>query len=148
MITHNNIFVWNCRGSNAFYRYCNQYIRMHKPKVVVIMEIRCDPKKVEPPLKRLGFDKKLVFNNNGYVGGIVIAWQSCSFNIEEIIKISQFLHVVIQEANMNEWYFTAVYASPSDDRRKMLWEDLKNIANGMTQPWLVAGDFNDIASIA
>ncbi|XP_058734246.1 uncharacterized protein LOC131605976 [Vicia villosa] len=106
-------------ASNVFYRYCNQYIRMYKPKVADIMEIRCDPKKLESPLKSMGFDKNLAVNNNGYAGGLVIAWQSCSFNIEEIIKSPQLLHVVIKKANMNEWYFTAVYASPSDDRRKV-----------------------------
>ncbi|MCH86424.1 hypothetical protein A2U01_0007281 [Trifolium medium] len=38
-------------------------------------------------------------------------------------------------------------ASPNEENRRVLWEDLISIANNMNDAWLVAGDFNDIASI-
>lgn len=38
-----------------------------------------------------------------------------------------------------------MYVSPNEDNRKVLWEKLIDIANENDKPWLVAGDFNDIA---
>jgi hypothetical protein len=49
MNTQNRVLVWNCRGaaSTTFYRYCNQYVTSHKPNILVVMEIRCDPEKLK-----------------------------------------------------------------------------------------------------
>ncbi|PNX75251.1 ribonuclease H, partial [Trifolium pratense] len=51
---------------------------------------------------------------------------------------------------MQEWgvlvlHITPVYASPNEDNRKTMWDDLRIIANNMREAWLLAGDFNDIA---
>ncbi|KAI9070476.1 hypothetical protein K1719_047561 [Acacia pycnantha] len=43
-----------------------------------------------------------------------------------------------------EMLFTAVYASPTESKRHRLWESLYNLACDITEPWLLAGDFNDI----
>lgn len=45
-----------------------------------------------------------------------------------------------------DWSFTAVYVSPQDYLRRTLWTELMHIASSLQGEWLVAGDFNDIAS--
>ncbi|KAI9103644.1 hypothetical protein K1719_023267 [Acacia pycnantha] len=40
--------------------------------------------------------------------------------------------------------FTAVYASPNETRRSRMWDMLYNISTEITDPWLLAGDFNEI----
>ncbi|KAI9071964.1 hypothetical protein K1719_046075 [Acacia pycnantha] len=40
--------------------------------------------------------------------------------------------------------FTAIYANPNEQRRRQLWDDLLDLANEATKPWLIAGDFNEI----
>ncbi|KAI9082356.1 hypothetical protein K1719_035779 [Acacia pycnantha] len=40
--------------------------------------------------------------------------------------------------------FTAVYASPCVQKRFCLWDTLYKLATEISEPWLVAGDFNDI----
>ncbi|KAI9117049.1 hypothetical protein K1719_012048 [Acacia pycnantha] len=40
--------------------------------------------------------------------------------------------------------FTAVYASPCEQKRRRLWHAIKEMANNISAPWLVAGDFNEI----
>ncbi|MCI33632.1 hypothetical protein A2U01_0054849, partial [Trifolium medium] len=57
----------------------------------------------------------------------------------------QFIHLQVQLTNGGAWFFTPIYASPNEENRRVLWEDLLAIADTMTEPWLVAGDFNDIA---
>jgi hypothetical protein len=46
------------------------------------------------------------------------------------------------------WYFTPIYASPIEENKRVLWEDLKLIADRMLEPWMIAGDFNDIVCAA
>lgn len=48
---------------------------------------------------------------------------------------------------MDNWWFTAVYASPNDNCKKLLWEELKDIVNNLKGSWMVACDFNDIAVV-
>ncbi|KAI9113898.1 hypothetical protein K1719_015149 [Acacia pycnantha] len=42
--------------------------------------------------------------------------------------------------------FTAVYASPCEKRRQQVWSGLCSLAKEINEPWLVAGDFNEIKS--
>ncbi|XP_058782174.1 uncharacterized protein LOC131656479 [Vicia villosa] len=40
-----------------------------------------------------------------------------------------------------------MYASPLENNKKIMWEELHKLAEDTHGPWLVAGDFNDIAHI-
>ncbi|KAI9125415.1 hypothetical protein K1719_004031 [Acacia pycnantha] len=42
--------------------------------------------------------------------------------------------------------FTAIYASPNERMRHRIWELLYNISLETNEPWLLAGDFNEIKS--
>jgi hypothetical protein len=55
------------------------------------------------------------------------------------------MHLRIKYPNEGWWFLTPVYASPNKNTRSLLWEELKKIALPMNDPWLLAGDFNDIA---
>ncbi|KAH0652562.1 hypothetical protein KY289_030240 [Solanum tuberosum] len=39
-------------------------------------------------------------------------------------------------------YITVVYGYNTGDKRKELWTNLRDLAIGMTTPWLICGDFN------
>jgi hypothetical protein len=147
MNTSKNFFVWNCRGAanTSFYRYCKQYVTMHKPVLLVIVETRCDPSSLERTFKLLGYDGLAASEIHGYAGGIAVAWQKDNISVDICIKKFQFIHLKVQYHSGEQWFFTAVYASPNEENRKLLWEDLCDIANNMMEAWLVAGDFNDIA---
>ncbi|KAI9081966.1 hypothetical protein K1719_036228 [Acacia pycnantha] len=40
--------------------------------------------------------------------------------------------------------FTAIYGSPQKQLRKILWNDLQLLADSISSPWMLAGDFNAI----
>lgn len=42
--------------------------------------------------------------------------------------------------------FTIIYASPNEDKRRVLREDLKKIADRINGALMITGDFNDISS--
>ncbi|MCH79376.1 endonuclease/exonuclease/phosphatase family protein [Trifolium medium] len=121
---------------------------MHKPVMIVIVETRCDPTKLRRTFQLLGYEGFVASEVNGYAGGIIVAWKEDSINVQLGMKKFQFLHMRVQLLNKQQWFFTAIYASPNEENRRTMWEDLKNIADSMNCPWLLAGDFNDIACAA
>jgi hypothetical protein len=149
MNNQNNIMVCNCRGaaSSAFYRYCNQYVTTWKPLMLVIMETRFNPDKLKRTFNLLGYDGFIATENSGFSGGIVAVWKVDCFIVNLEIKKFQFLHLKVNYPKSRPWFFTAIYASPHENNRCSMWNDLKNIASNMKDPWLLAGDFNDILSI-
>lgn len=94
----------------------------------------------------LGFDAFHTSNCRGFVGGIVAAWKSNSMTVTVLRTEFQFIHMKIKFADEDDWLFTAVYASPRDELCRELWRDLYNIGTGMPDAWLIASDFNDIAT--
>ncbi|KAH0657986.1 hypothetical protein KY285_026580 [Solanum tuberosum] len=48
--------------------------------------------------------------------------------------------------NHGNIYATIVYAKCDASRRMELWDDIYSLANGMSSPWLIGGDFNVVLS--
>jgi len=49
--------------------------------------------------------------------------------------------------NLPTWIFTAVYAIPHEARRQSLWHQMNDFSANNSQPWLLAGDFNETKSM-
>jgi hypothetical protein len=149
MNIQNKIFVWNCRGAanTSFYRYCKQYVVSFKPVMLVIVETRCDPTKLCRTFNLLGYDGFIATEVDGFAGGIVVVSKENYMKVELQCKKFQFIHLKVCYPNGVHWFFTPIYASPNEANRSMLWDDLKGIANNMQTAWMLAGDFNDIASV-
>ncbi|XP_061376343.1 uncharacterized protein LOC133318373 [Gastrolobium bilobum] len=68
---------------------------------------------------------------------------------KKLMKKMGFDSLLVQEAQGfaggNSFDFTAIYASPSQNVRNNLWEDLRKLSETMNRPWLLGGDFNEIA---
>ncbi|CAJ2645466.1 unnamed protein product [Trifolium pratense] len=58
----------------------------------------------------------------------------------------EFIHTRLVINGKNQFLFTAIYASPMEDNRHDMWDKIRNIAVAVQEPWLLAGDFNDIMS--
>jgi hypothetical protein len=115
--------------------------------MIVIVEIRCDPRKLQRSIQLLGYDEFAATEVHGYAGGIMVGWKRDNITVDVVSKNFQFMHLRVKYPYGSWWCFTAVYASPNVDRRKSLWYDLTEIANNIKEPWMLAGDFNDISSI-
>jgi hypothetical protein len=99
-----------------------------------------------PKHSLLGFDNMAHTECRGFAGGIIVAWKSADVQIHVEIVDFQFMHLNVAITNGIHWKFTAVYASPREELRKEMWLNLKNISQYTTDAWMMAGDFNDIAS--
>ncbi|XP_058767398.1 uncharacterized protein LOC131641093 [Vicia villosa] len=138
---------WNCRGvaSKAFYMYYKHYTNNYKPSVLIIVKTRCGPGKLENSFKKLGFDAMVASDNTGYAEAIVIAWKTKEINVQVSVKDRQFIHVKVYMEHGKDWWCTTLYASPHNSSKNLVWEELKKLADDMEEPWLIMGDFNNIA---
>lgn len=80
-------------------------------------------------------------------GGIWLLWDDLSVTITVLKKHKQYLHCEVEGIRAIRWLFTAVYASPREEERREMWKDIHEIASRIHQPWLLAGDFNDIKNV-
>lgn len=58
----------------------------------------------------------------------------------------QCVHVKFSFFNGKSWDFLAVYGSPNDQMKSLLWQELNRISETTTSPWLLEGNFNPIKS--
>ncbi|XP_062088346.1 uncharacterized protein LOC133794920 [Humulus lupulus] len=55
------------------------------------------------------------------------------------------IHGIGHSKQCKAWFsITIVYGFNEDNKRKQLWEDLKEVSAQVQGPWLLVGDFNDI----
>ncbi|XP_072058021.1 uncharacterized protein [Arachis hypogaea] len=141
------IIVWNVRGvaNKATIRTLKEMKKNHKPDITILVETRCSGKKAEETVKSLGFRHSFFEHARGYSGGIWIMWDDDNLQISINASHQQYIHLKVKEFQREEWWLTAVYASPHENIRKELWEQLTQIGNGMREPWMLIGDFNEIA---
>ncbi|CAL1381633.1 unnamed protein product [Linum trigynum] len=92
----------------------------------------------------MGFDKHLRVDAIGFSGGIWVLWKGAVFSIIELDRDSQFLHFTCTGPNNVSVILTAIYAKPNDHDRTPLWAAIRRLEQNITQPWLLAGDFNSI----
>ncbi|GAU49878.1 hypothetical protein TSUD_408170 [Trifolium subterraneum] len=61
-----------------------------------------------------------------------------------------FIHGVepndtVSEKDIEPWLLTVIYASPRENERHDTWQLLRQLATSINKPWLMMGDFNEIA---
>ncbi|KAI9106408.1 hypothetical protein K1719_021936 [Acacia pycnantha] len=65
----------------------------------------------------------------GFSGGIWMLWNLDELCVDVLVKNDQFIHCKLQLEG-KELLFTAIYASPSEQRRHITWDLLRTLAEG------------------
>ncbi|KAI7988231.1 hypothetical protein LOK49_LG13G01142 [Camellia lanceoleosa] len=94
---------------------------------------------------KLSFTASTHMDPVGKCGGIWMLWDPFKSTVMALDANSQVIHAKIKRDNFSDWILSAMYASPIPRSHDALWENLESVADNMTEPWLVAGDFNDFA---
>ncbi|XP_016195052.1 uncharacterized protein LOC107636029 [Arachis ipaensis] len=138
---------WNCRGaaSESFSRTFLEIVRINKPDIVILLETRCSGEKARKIISKSGFEFYHIEEAVGFSGGIWVMWKDPNIVISILKSKTQYVHMNVKKDYDEDWFLTAVYASPREVNRRELWNDIKIIKNGIRGPWLVVGDFNEIA---
>ncbi|XP_061368327.1 uncharacterized protein LOC133311321 [Gastrolobium bilobum] len=106
-------------------------VHKHKVEVVVLLEPRTHSGLVEEAI--------------GFSGGIWILWHSAKVTISPLLQSSQFIHCQVKFPGTHQFIFTAIYANLAQAIRDKLWDELKCLSASISDPWLLGGDFNEIA---
>ncbi|KAH0751395.1 hypothetical protein KY285_004543 [Solanum tuberosum] len=79
----------------------------------------------------------------GRSGGIVVMWDKRYWRGEVVSTANQCLTIKFDGINqVLTWYLSAVYASCDTVTRRELWQELSNIKEIYSGPWVSCGDFN------
>ncbi|KAI9070507.1 hypothetical protein K1719_047529 [Acacia pycnantha] len=140
------IFFWNIQGA------CDKSLRRNLrlvwgksvPDLLVLAETKCQNSSQFRCFESLGFDGLAVVPSVGRSGGLVATWRSNRVGVSVIRLERQYLHLRISLPGRPVFFFTVVYAVPSSFSKQVLWADLSSLADSISSPWVVAGDFNDI----
>ncbi|XP_061342489.1 uncharacterized protein LOC133288691 [Gastrolobium bilobum] len=143
------VLFWNCRGEakKELGRLLNSLVVKHRLQMVVLLEPRTQSKSYVSLMKKIKFDKYWVEEANGFSGGIRILWSSAWGNVDVRNQTNQMIHMNISLSSNQSFLCTAIYGSPREVERNTLWDDLKNLSRSIQEPWLVGGDFNEIATV-
>ncbi|CAJ2644330.1 unnamed protein product [Trifolium pratense] len=128
-----------------FRRALNNFCRKNKVDIVALQEPRCSGSTARKTIKKLGFKNYVMAEARGFSGGIWLMWNRSDIQIQLIQNNFHFLHVQVSEKGMEPWLLTVIYASPRENERHDTWQLLRHLATSINKPWLVMGDFNEIA---
>ncbi|KAJ4824519.1 hypothetical protein Tsubulata_020714 [Turnera subulata] len=109
--------------------------------LVVIVEPRISGRKADRVIKKLGFRRTHRVEARGLSGGIWLLWKEALLSIRILINHAQFIHMKVLSPD-GSFIFTAVYGSPNEYARRFFWRNLEVLAPTITEPWMLAGDFN------
>ncbi|KAI9085233.1 hypothetical protein K1719_032756 [Acacia pycnantha] len=141
------LIVWNSRGAakKGFAAVLKDIKFRYKVDLVVILEPRISGPQASKIIKGWGFRNWVRMEANGFSGGLWIMWERDDLKVEVLEANEQFIHCNLW-VGVERVLFTAIYASPNDQKRRELWETLQGLAADIVEPWFLTGDFNEIRS--
>ncbi|XP_060217125.1 uncharacterized protein LOC132644554 [Lycium barbarum] len=141
---------WNVRGINKRYKQkeLKYYITSKKLKFVCLVETRVKRHRVASVLNnvvpRWGSLHNYSHADNGRVW---MLWDQKSYEVKLIEEGAQYIHAHVKgRLDGFDAYVTVIYGYNSIEQRKVLWQNLIRVGQGVTKPWLMWSDFNAVLS--
>jgi len=134
-------------GSREFFNILREHLNIHRLSIVALFETRISGPRAQQVCERIGFRNFFRVDAQGFQGGIWVLWNSDEFDVDVLNTHEQFVTVEIKPHGHPSWNLTFVYASPHLQTRELLWPQLQHLATDYQKPWLLAGDFNETATL-
>ncbi|XP_039060739.1 uncharacterized protein LOC120204792 [Hibiscus syriacus] len=135
---------WNVQrcGDSRFLLAAKQILHDNKPDLLVFNEPHISGSKADYVISTVGFPNLNRTEASGSFGSIWVAWYDTIF-VTILMHHFQFVHCrTTLRSNNSSFLATAVYASPSASRRKLLWPHLRRLVTSINSTWILFGDFN------
>ncbi|XP_031108411.1 uncharacterized protein LOC116012876 [Ipomoea triloba] len=81
----------------------------------------------------------------GFAGGLLLLWNQSNINLEIVGHTSQSIHSKVKQGS-DDLFITFSYVRPNLLAKTGFWENCSLFGNNIQGPWVILGDFNDIAS--
>ncbi|KAL1156476.1 hypothetical protein V6Z11_A08G094900 [Gossypium hirsutum] len=131
---------------DKFPRIFREYNREHSPNIISLLETRVSGSKADNIIAKLGFLNSHCIEAIGFLAGIWIGWKN-SIHLEIIFNHPRLILARVGSSGFpNSVILLFVYWSLNKQKRKDLWNILKNLIPMGNSPWAAIGDFNVILS--
>ncbi|KAI9100189.1 hypothetical protein K1719_024407 [Acacia pycnantha] len=100
----------------------------YKLSLMIILEPRISGVQASKVIKQWGFKHSIRKEAAGFSGGIWLLWEMDEIKVEVLRLEEQFIHCNLKLGE-NEFLFSAIYASPNENRRRSLWEWQEKFVN-------------------
>lgn len=137
--------IWNIRGitGKTGLRRLKNLIKMHRPKIITIIEPMVDLDRIAFFTRTLGFANSMANCANK----IWIFWVE-DLTVNLFKDHSQCLTVSINTPWLPKSFFISfVYAKNLRSERRILLDELCEVASLLDGPWVVGGDFNAVLNV-
>ncbi|XP_019176865.1 PREDICTED: uncharacterized protein LOC109172170 [Ipomoea nil] len=144
-----SLLSWNCRGlgGTRTVRELLGFVTRQRPEFVFLMETKASASQVERVRVRLGFEGCINVDRVGIGGGLALMWKVA--DMASLLDYSaNHINVKVTLPGQPAWRLTCFYGFPERSRRHDAWNLLRELKAQSDLPWVVIGDFNDIASHA
>ncbi|XP_031116517.1 uncharacterized protein LOC116020174 [Ipomoea triloba] len=116
-----------------------------KPMFIFLMETKVRQNHAERLKNKLCFEGLFYVDGGGLGGGLALLWRDKG--VASLISYSKnHIDVQVRLPGYNAWRVTFYYGFPERGRRQQAWDFLRSLKHKSDLPWMVVGDFNDIAS--
>lgn len=119
-------------------------IKLHNLDMLIIVEPKISGRRVEEALKKINMCCLKIIEAEGRSGGLWVFSRSRVHTVEVIKKGFNFIHLSIKGGGISEMLCTAVYIFSQTTRKKLCFDNIKELARGISKPWVIIGDFNEI----
>ncbi|XP_075083780.1 uncharacterized protein LOC142167787 [Nicotiana tabacum] len=122
------------------------YLKANTIKLAGIVETRIKEHNASRTSSYIAHGWDVIQNYSHPINGrIWILWDSSYYTVTLIMTEAHIFQCLVKGPARNiDCYLTIVYGFNTIDQRKLLWDNLKEAAQGITKPWLIGGDFNSI----
>ncbi|XP_031101977.1 uncharacterized protein LOC116005882 [Ipomoea triloba] len=137
---------WNCRGLGGprTVRELLGFVSAKRPNFFFLMETKAKMNQLEQLRSRLGYEGLLGVDRVGLGGGLALLWQNS--DMADLLSYSNnHIDVVVNVTSKPPWRLTCFYGYPERARRQQAWDFLRDLKRRSSLPWVVIGDFNDLA---
>lgn len=143
--------IWNIRGINKWYKRkeLKNYLKTKNIKLAGIIETRVKENKAREVSHHIAPGWEMINNYNAKVNGrIWVIWDSNYYTVKLIKAEVQVVHCTVTNARNDEEYaISIVYGYNRVEKRRQLWDNLKQIDQMTTIPWIIGGDFNVVLQL-
>ncbi|GMJ01722.1 hypothetical protein HRI_003841400 [Hibiscus trionum] len=141
------ILCWNVQGLGMprTVRRLQHMLRDINPSVVFLSETKLRSAQMAQVRRRCGFINVIDVDAVGRSGGLSLGWKNncgvslCSYSQRHIDVI------INEDSDGNIWRCTGFYGVPEEQHRAAAWNLLRQINDMPEIPWVIIGDFNEIA---
>ncbi|CAN1182171.1 hypothetical protein LINPERHAP2_LOCUS35836 [Linum perenne] len=116
--------------------------------VVILVEPKVSSIVADRSCGKLGFEEFVCVEEIGFSGGIWLLWHPCKVQLRVLEHHSQLLHLEGNCGGVENFLLTAIFGKPNMRAHELLWDSIKRILMNVVDPWILAGDFNVLLSMA